>query len=95
MRFHGNIRFTEHALLKFEVLRQQGVEIDRDTVVNVILYPQEVAPGHDNRLIAQAQLDAERVLRVVYEESDDEIVIVTFYPGRRSRYERNGVQQRR
>ena len=65
MWFHGNIRFTEHALLKFKVLRQQGVEIDRDTVVNVILYPQEVVPGHDNRLIAQAQLDAERVLRVV------------------------------
>lgn len=95
MRFNSNIRFTEHALLKFVVLRQQGIELDRDTVVNVVLYPQDVARGYGNRLIAQAQLDAEKVLRVVYEESDEEIVIVTFYPGRRSRYERNGIQQRR
>lgn len=95
MRFRHNIRFTEHALLKFEVLRQQGIELDEDTVANIVLYPQDVTLGYRNRLIAQAQLDADKVLRVVYEESDDEIVIVTFYPGRRSRYERNGVQQRR
>jgi len=29
----------------------------------------------------------EHVLRVVYEEKDNEIVVVTFYPARRERYE--------
>jgi hypothetical protein len=28
-----------------------------------------------------------RVLRVVYEETAHEVVVVTFYPGKRSRYE--------
>jgi len=38
-------------------------------------------------MIAQKVIDDEHVLRVVYEIEGDEIVIVTFYPGRRKRYE--------
>ncbi|MCY3638666.1 MAG: hypothetical protein OXG80_06165, partial [Chloroflexi bacterium] len=83
-----------HTILKFEQIRNQGIQIDEAAVINTVLFPQHVTPGYRNRLIAQSPLDARKVLRVVYEESDEEIVIVTFYPGRRARYEWNGVQQR-
>ena len=89
-----NVRFTPHAMLKFDQIRSHGIQIDEATVINTVLFPQQVTTGYRNRLIAQSPLDARKVLRVVYEESDGGIVIVTFYPGRRARYEWNGVQQR-
>lgn len=47
--------------------------------------------GYGGRKIAQGPLDESRVLRVVYEEKGDDIIIVTFYPGRRQRYEKNQI----
>ena len=38
-----------------------------------------------NRVIAQIDVDERHVLRVVFEEND-EILVVTLYPGRRGRY---------
>lgn len=84
---YPHIRFTEHAMLKFEVLRELGVSLDAGLIIESLHNPERILPGYGERLIAQAFLDEERVLRVVYEETDGEIVVITFYPGRRSRYE--------
>lgn len=49
--------------------------------------PEKVLPGKHGRLIAQEVLDEEHLLRVIYEDKGKEIVIITFYPARRERYE--------
>ena len=39
------------------------------------------------KLVAQTRISDTHVLRVVYREEGDERVVITFYPGRRTRYE--------
>jgi hypothetical protein len=80
------VRLTPHALEKLGLTQRQGFVIDEETVVAAVRKPLAVSPGFSDRLIAQGVLDEEHVLRVVYEEND-EITVVTLYPGRRRRYE--------
>ena len=44
--------------------------------------PEEVVQGYKGRLIAQKRVDENHILRVVYEERADHILVVTIYPGR-------------
>ena len=60
--------------------------MDEETIISLIHEATEIHLGYSGRLIAQDSLDEEHVLRVIYEESD-EIMVVTLYPGRRERYE--------
>ncbi len=45
--------------------------------------------GYKNRLIAQKGITENHVLMVVYEEANEQILVITMYPGRRSRYEKD------
>ncbi len=83
------ILFTPHAIAKFEELREQGFEIGQKTVINTVLNPFQVVPGHTARTIAQSPMGEHLLLRVVYEEVEDTITVITFYPAERSRYEDN------
>jgi len=56
-------------------------------VESAIENPDLVEPGYHERKIAQKTIDAEHVLRVVFEDLPDRIRMITFYPGRRKRYE--------
>ncbi|GIU70807.1 MAG: hypothetical protein KatS3mg003_0286 [Candidatus Nitrosocaldaceae archaeon] len=38
-------------------------------------------------MIAEKIIDEELLLRVIYEIKEDKIMIITFYPARRERYE--------
>jgi len=40
-------------------------------------------------LIAQKKIDENHVLRVVYEKNNDNILIITIYPGRSERYDKS------
>ena len=80
------VRFTRHAIDKFELLRQWGFSVDRERIAAELAEPQSSSPGYAGRSIAQLNLDEDHVLRVVYEESG-EILIITMYPVRRDRYE--------
>ena len=80
------IRFTQHALLKFQVLKDHGLDLDSKKVEETVQRPLRVIVGYRGRRIAQSELDADRVLRVVYEESGSELIIITFYPGKKARY---------
>jgi hypothetical protein len=79
------IRLTTHAVRKLAVLRGWGFQITEETVIGTIRGPEQVHRGYGGRLIAQARIDETHTLRVVFEEND-EIVVVTLYPGRRERY---------
>ncbi len=81
------IRFTRHAERKFVVLARHGFRVTRDLVVQIVEEPELIDTKRLPLLIAQGQLDSRHVLRVVYREENDDQVIITFYPGRRSQYE--------
>ena len=63
-----------------------GFGVNEEIVLKAVRESQELIEGYGGRSIAQITLDTEHVLRVVYEE-DGEIIVITVYPGRRRRYE--------
>jgi hypothetical protein len=82
------IRFSNHAQLKLRVLANHAVTIDSAFVMETIRSPDKLETGED-KLIAQKRLNDNLVLRVVYREFSAFILIITLYPGRRSRYEKD------
>ncbi|MBN2374711.1 DUF4258 domain-containing protein [bacterium] len=83
------IEFSKHAEMKIEMLKNHGILITMETVKDVVTSPDKINRGYKDRLIAQKGLDKEHVLRVVYEERPDSILIINMYPGRRERYEKD------
>ncbi|MDI6841126.1 MAG: DUF4258 domain-containing protein [bacterium] len=65
------------------------VVVTKEKVVQTIINPEKVSKGHYGRKIAQSSLTENLILRVVYEEMNDKITIITAYPGERRRYEDN------
>lgn len=82
-----NIVYGSHAEEKFEILRRHGFVVSKRQVRETLRRPEKVDEGFRGRKIAQRRISEKHVLRVVYEERQKEIGVVTFYPGRRSRYE--------
>ena len=78
-------------MLKFDDLRRQGVDLDEATVLETLTSPDRILMGYMGRKVAQAPLDEGRNLRVVFEETAEETVIVTFYPARSGRYEADAI----
>jgi hypothetical protein len=81
------VRFGPHALEKFEDLRRYNVHVAREQVEAVVLRPDHVEISAKGRKVATGAFTQHLVLRVVYRETPEAFEVVTFYPGRRSRYE--------
>jgi hypothetical protein len=81
------IVYGEHAREKFLMLRSHGFAVSEEQVTETIQTPEKIEEGYKGRKVAQRGITERHVLRVIYEEGTDEIRVVTFYPGRRSRYE--------
>jgi|GEM_PF-344831 len=79
------VEFTLHAEDKLKRLVKIGVTKER--VWKVIEKPEKVVNGYYGRKIAQGLLSEDLILRIVYEENEEEIMVVTVYPGERRRYE--------
>ena len=71
------------------VLESHGFTVDRATIVATIRNPDKTESGYGGREIRQKRLSSSHVLRVVCEVSEDMITVVTMYPGRRERYEKD------
>ena len=82
------VRFTKHTLEKFLVLRRHGVVVTRSRVLRTVAFPDTIDYRRDPLLIAQSNLDSTHVLRAVYRIEDGVRVVITFYPGRKSQYEK-------
>jgi hypothetical protein len=78
------VEFTAHAEEKLKRLASLGVT--KEKVLEIVRNPEKVVYGHYGRKIAQGLLTHELMLRIVYEE-DEEILVITVYPCRRERYE--------
>ncbi len=83
------IEFSLHSLLKIELLKSQGINVSREAIVDIITNPDKLEVGYKERFIAQKALDNRLVLRVVYELMPEKSFVITVYPGRRSRYEKD------
>ena len=82
------IRFTRHASEKFLLLRLHNVAISKRMVIRALTNPEVIDHSRSPLLIAQINFDKMRVLRVVYRQEGDTKVVITFYPGRKSQYEK-------
>jgi len=82
------IHFTRHALEKFAILRRHGFEISRREVLLAVERPEFIDHSRAPLKIAQRSFDKAHVLRVVYREEGKRKVVITFYPGRKSQYEK-------
>lgn len=83
------VQFSNHSQLKIELLKNHGMVIDEAFVKNAVLKPDKVEKGYKGRLIAQKKLDRDHVVRIIYEEHSDYFLVITVYPGRRDRYEKD------
>ncbi len=78
------IEFTLHAKNKLKRLIKAGVT--KEKILRTIETPEKVVDGYYGRKIAQGLLSADLVLRIVYEESEEKIMVITVYPAERRRY---------
>lgn len=85
------IRLSEHAIAKLQTLAELGLPLTSDLVVQIIRSPDRLENGEEGKYIAQRPMDDRRVLRVVYQEFAAFILVITIYPGRRSRYEKDSI----
>lgn len=83
------IVFSSHAIEKIEILRKHNISIDKKFIEKAVANPDKVESGYKERIIAQKVLDGNHVLRIVYEVSEESLRIITMYPGRKKRYEKD------
>lgn len=83
----SNIVYTRHAQEKFALLARYGFAVKPEQVEDTILNPEQVISQADGKFIAQKGVTAQHVLRVVYVKEGQTFLVITFYPGRKDRYE--------
>ena len=81
------IALTQHAQDKFEIFKRYGFEETLEQVIETVSHPDSVIAQAGGRLIAQKVITAQHVLRVIYREQSNQRIVITFYPGRKDRYE--------
>ncbi|MDI6784595.1 MAG: DUF4258 domain-containing protein [bacterium] len=85
----SDIVFSGHALLKIDILNKHGLHISQEIIEDIIRFPDIIEKGYKGRTVAQKAISEDHVLRVIYEFKDNIIYVITIYPGRRSRYEKD------
>ena len=84
MKSEKRVRFTPHAKEKLDRLIK--IQVTEEKVIKTIQNPESLTLGYFGRKIAQSKLTSELVLRVVYEEIDNKVLVITVYPAKRGRY---------
>ena len=82
----SKVRFTKHAIEKFKLLKHYGFEINEDQVIEAVLNPERI-DEKEGQFLATRTLSSRHAIRVVYELRKGFLVIITFYPVRRERYD--------
>ena len=79
--------FTNHALGKFKLFEKYNFKITGNQVLDVIKKPDRIEQVKGGRKIAQTKISNRHVLRVIYEEHEEIIKVIAFYPAMGKRYE--------
>ena len=82
----SRIRFTKHAVEKFEMLKRYGFVVKEKQVTEAILRPDRL-DERGNQFFATKIVNPKHALRVVYEDRKGFLVVITFYPVSRERYD--------
>ena len=77
-----------HARNRLE--REKAYKVSEETLIEIVKRPDEIVSGKGSRVMAHKVLDELYILRVVYEEFESEIHIITFYRAKKKRYYRGG-----
>ena len=85
----ADIEFSTHSLLKIEILQSHNFNLSKEIVADIVRFPDKIYAGYQDRVVAQKVFDETHVIRVVYENKPEKLLIITVYPGRRSRYEKD------
>ena len=80
------VTFTKHALEKFDLLATFGFKLSQGQVVAAVT-SSDKAERRGTQTISTKVLDGQHALRVVHEERKGIIVVITFYPVKRSKYD--------
>lgn len=84
------IIFTKHAEKKFKIFERHKLYFTHEQIIEVIKQPDLIDKySRTPLLVAQKTIDEKHVLRVIYKQEKDRVTIITFYPGRRSQYEKS------
>lgn len=86
-----DIRFTKHAEEKFGILEKHQFSVSRKRVLSIVESPDVIDRSRYPLIIAQCDIDDHHVLRIVYRRETGAITIITFYPGRKSYYEKKAA----
>ena len=84
-----DIRFSDRYQHKLKILNSHGLIISSKFVRETISSPDKLEIKDNNKCIAQKRLNENFVIRVVYREFKTFILVITLYPGKKSRYEKN------
>jgi len=82
-----HIRFTNHALDEIREERERGFDVSEELAMEILLSPSQLVPARGRRMFAQAPIDERHLLRVLFEEEERGLVIITVYVGARRQYE--------
>ena len=61
--------------------------MDEVLASEILLHPFQVVPARAGRMFAQSPIDERHLLRVLFEEEEQGLVIITVYVGSRQQYE--------
>lgn len=80
------VKFTKHALEKFEILRSHGIELIPEQIEYIVKQPKTVDYSRLPQEILVGELDKTHYLRVVVERENETVKVITFYPARKKKY---------
>ena len=80
------IYLTKHSELKLKILERHGIKISKRKIAITVRNPDVIDYSRRPLIIAHSSLNTKHVLRVVYKKEGDIIIIITFYPGRKTQY---------
>jgi hypothetical protein len=83
-RVRKQVVFSPHA--KEKIARLRHLRVSEDSVSSILHTPQRIEEGYMGRKIAEGIIDERFVARVVFEETNNTLLVVTVYPGSRRRY---------
>ncbi len=79
--------FTKHSSEKFEILKQLGWKITREQVKTVVQKPRWVGKSRFGQKTAMNLVDDQHILRVIFDQENGRIKVITFHIARRGKYE--------
>lgn len=81
------IVYTKHALEKFKELESKGWIVTKSKIRQIIKKPKWAGVTKYDQETAIGLMDEKHILRIVLDQRDDIIKIITFHMGRRGKYE--------